>query len=91
MSCVSVAGSWVSVGGLAGCYEGSWLLALLKMNLLIDPVKCMAGDVIFRPCSYLVSLEIPAVWMRADAGDGVVEVLQAPIAFSWWIYPDARR
>ncbi|GMH31780.1 hypothetical protein Nepgr_033624 [Nepenthes gracilis] len=91
MSCVSMAGSWVSVGGLVGCFEGSWLLVLLKMSLLIDLVKCMAGDIIFRPCSFLVSPEIPAIWMRADAGDGVVEMLQTPFAFSCWIYPNARR
>ncbi|GMH21028.1 hypothetical protein Nepgr_022870 [Nepenthes gracilis] len=56
----------VSVGGLAGCYEGSWLLDLLQLNLLLDLVKGIAGDVIFWPCSFLVSPEIPAGWMRAD-------------------------
>ncbi|GMH12839.1 hypothetical protein Nepgr_014680 [Nepenthes gracilis] len=49
----------VSVGGLAGCYEGSWWLVVLKLNLLLDLVKGIAGDVIFSSCSFLVSPETP--------------------------------
>ncbi|GMH11696.1 hypothetical protein Nepgr_013537 [Nepenthes gracilis] len=60
------------------------------MNLLLDPVQCMAGDVIFRPCSSLAFPAIPAYWMRSDAGDGAVEALQTPFASSCWISPAAR-
>ncbi|GMH13961.1 hypothetical protein Nepgr_015802 [Nepenthes gracilis] len=47
---ISLAGSFMlnfavseSVGCLAGCYVGTWLLDLLKMNLL-DPVQSLAGE-----------------------------------------------
>ncbi|GMH04731.1 hypothetical protein Nepgr_006571 [Nepenthes gracilis] len=65
-------------------------VGFLKMNLL-DPVQSMAGEVIFRPCSYFAFPAIHAFWMRSDAGDGAVEALQSPFASSCWISPAARR